>query len=62
MRVPAEVTARQPVDPEAVAVPRVREPEPVFYNYYYYTKYILCGWPQRQQETLYPYTRGLLYG
>ena len=29
VRVPAEVTARQPVDPEAVAVPRVREPEPV---------------------------------
>ena len=28
-RLPAEVTARQPVDPEAVSVPRVREPEPV---------------------------------
>ena len=29
VRVPAEETARQPEDPEAVAVPRVREPEPV---------------------------------
>ena len=29
VRVPAEVTARQPVDPEAVAAPREREPEPV---------------------------------
>ena len=29
VKVPAEVTPRQPVDPEAVAVPRVREPEPV---------------------------------
>ena len=27
-RVPAEETARQPMDPEAVAAPRVREPEP----------------------------------
>ena len=27
-----------------------------------YTKFILRGWPQRQQETLYPYTRGLLHG
>ena len=27
-----------------------------------YTKYILRGWAQRQQETLYPYTRGLLHG
>ena len=23
-----------------------------------YTKFILRGWPQRQQETLYPYTMG----
>ena len=29
VRIPAEVTARHPVDPEAVAVPCVREPEPV---------------------------------
>ena len=29
VRVPAEVTARQPLDPEAVAVPRVREKDPV---------------------------------
>ena len=28
-RVPAEETARQPVDPEVVAAPRVREPVPV---------------------------------
>ena len=28
-RVPAEETARQPVDPEVVAAPCVREPEPV---------------------------------
>ena len=27
-----------------------------------YSKFILRGWPQRQQETLYPYTRGLLHG
>ena len=27
-----------------------------------YTKFILRGWPQRQQETLYSYTRGLLHG
>ena len=29
VRVPAKVAARQPVDPEAVATPREREPEPV---------------------------------
>ena len=27
-----------------------------------YSKFILRGWPQRQQEMLYPYTRGLLHG
>ena len=27
--IPLEVTARQPVNPEAVATPREREPEPV---------------------------------
>ena len=27
-----------------------------------YSKFILRGWFQRQQETLYPYTRGLLHG
>ena len=32
VRVPAEVTARQPVDPEAVAAPREREPEPVAHH------------------------------
>ena len=29
VRVPVKLTARQPVDPEAVAAPREREPEPV---------------------------------